>query len=63
MTTDNIQPLIYKSTRGQAKELYFKEIQPALKTEFKFKNLNKLYIPTNLKNTKCFGSEFCTTKR
>ena len=26
MTTDNIQPLIYKSTRGQAKELYFKDV-------------------------------------
>ena len=26
MTTDNIQPLIYKSTRGRAKELYFKDV-------------------------------------
>ena len=26
MTTDNIQPLIYKSTRGQSKELYFKDV-------------------------------------
>ena len=26
MTTDNIQPLIYKGYRRQAKELYFKDV-------------------------------------